>query len=51
MMMIMTRAVASSTNMTTRPERRLWNRVRAHVIIGKQEDSLNFTCGCGIAVL
>jgi hypothetical protein len=35
---IMIHVVASSTNMTTYPERRLWNRVRVHVITRKKED-------------
>ena len=48
--MIMTRAVASSTNMTIHPERRSTNRVHVHAITRKKEDSLNFTCGYGIAV-
>jgi hypothetical protein len=30
--------VANSTNMTTLPERRLWNRVLVHVITRKKDD-------------
>jgi hypothetical protein len=41
MITITTRAVASSTNTMTFPERRLWNRVRVHAITRKKEDSLN----------
>jgi hypothetical protein len=35
----------------TLPERTLRNRVHVHAITRKKEDSLNFTCGRGIAVL
>jgi hypothetical protein len=42
MIMIMSRAVASSTNMMTHPERKSRNHVLVHVIIRKKESRRTF---------